>query len=313
MELTDYHGVPVAFVNVDEALAPDADWGRLRGLADVVRVERPPVSRWPALRDRGFRLKPQYVTWLTETCGSEEAYFSRLAPAERQKIRSARRRLAGEGLALSVRELDARLMEEFLVLYGQSVTRMRHGVAVAHEEKDAVLADRCRYAAVCVHDGAALVACCLMRLEHPESTARVRFSAVDQPHRESSMARVLYMEAARVARESGLAMFSLGKDRNLYGHIAKPGLLRFKCQLGLSPYPSHLVDPAIGYDQADLVLGLDSLAVPAMLLSYPADVPAGRLRLEVYSHDDMVDLRPFSAKFPGTRLHVLRAAVTSRA
>ena len=153
--------------------------------------------------------------------------MARRSSAERQKIRGARARTAGEGIQISVRELDERLFEEFLVLYADTVNRMRHGVNVALEERDTILADRSSYIALCASSGARLVGCCLARREPALDTVRVRFSAADHPHRETSLARVLYMEAGRVTRELEHRTLSLGKDRNLYGHIAKPGLLRF--------------------------------------------------------------------------------------
>lgn len=309
MELIDYHGVPIAMLSVEEALSSDWDWAA--GRVDVVRVEDPEARDWPALRARGLLPKPQQVTWVADACETEEAYMAGLTSAERQKIRGARVRTALDCIDISVRELDERLFEEFLVVYSEAVRRMRHGINVAVGERDTILAERASYVVLCARDGARLIGCCLARREHVLDTLRVRFSAVDHPHRESSLARVLYMEAGRVTRELGHRTLSLGKDRNLYGHVAKPGLLRFKRQLGFVPRPSHLVDPSVGYDQADVVLRLSELEDPSMFLSYVDDVPSDRLQLEVFTGLESVELRPFAGKFAaGARTHRIGAAKT---
>lgn len=296
----------MTMAELSEQEAVDGTWRAAAGVAEVARVERPDPGRWPELRAQGFLPKPQQITWLADVGDSEEAYLAALTPGERQKIRVARRALADEGHKVEVRDLDADLFDAFLPVYQASLARMRHGVAVAAAEREDVLADRDRYFAVCVADGPALIGCALTRREPELDTVRVRFSAVDLPHREASLSRVLYLEAARVARSYGHRIFSLGKDRNLYGHISQPGLLRFKRQLGFRPSPSHHIDPTTGWDQADLVLRTgDQLADPTMLLSYAADTPDAHLRLEVFAgRPDELDLRPFAAKFPdGMRLH----------
>jgi hypothetical protein len=302
----DYHGVAMLVLGTEEAL--DDSWRARSELAEVVRIERPPVECWPELRARGFLPKPQWIMWLADVGEDEETFISRLSSSERRKIRLARRKLGDEGLRLDVRPVDAALFDEFLVLYEDSLTRMRHGMSVAGEEREAILADSDRYVAICVTDGNSLVGCCLAQRLPDDDLVRVRFSAADLPHRESGLARVLYLEAARVTRSFGHRTFSLGKDPNLYGHIAETGLLRFKLGLGFEPRPSHHVDPAIGYDQADLVVSNGALADPAMLLGYVDDVPDGRLRLEVFSGTDGIDLRPFATKFAhGLRVHRLPA------
>jgi hypothetical protein len=310
MKSITYFGVPMVIVEEDEAI--DGRWRADPGPAEVVRVERPRRESWPLLRRSGFLPKPQQISWVADVGEDEESFTAALSSRERQKIRSARRRLAAERLILSVRGLDQALFDSFLPLYEASLARMRHGVSVAASERDEILGDRDRYFAVCATDGPDLVGCALARREADLDTVRVRFSAVDLPHREASLSRVLYLEAARVTRDFGHRTFSLGKDRNLYGHISQPGLLRFKRQLGFTPRPSHHIDAATGYDQADLVLRTRALADPTMLLSYAGDVPDDRLRLEVFSAANHTDLRPYSAKFPnGMRVHQLAAGAVA--
>lgn len=305
MELTEYHGVPMALTDVAEAVR--TDWTAHRGQVDVVRVERPPEHAWPALRASSFVPKPKQVTWVMNAGDSEEAYLAGLTSRERQKIRGARRKVLEAGLRVDVRDVDERLFSEFLRLYERSLADMWHGVSVAAEERDTILADRDAYFAVCATDGARLVGCCLVRRDAEGDMVRVRFSAVAPEQREDSLARVLYLEAAHVTRTLGHRQFSLGTDRNLYGHIAKPGLFRFKSRLGFVPHPSHHVDPAVGEDQADLVLGLTQLTDPALILGYADASPGDRFQLHLFSADPDAELGPYQTRFlHGARAHVVR-------
>lgn len=302
MELTDFHGAAVALADADEALS--ADLGALAAEADIVRVERPPQGRWDDLRARGFVLKPQWVSWLGPLAASEEEYLAAMSKRERQSLRMAIRQAAEAGLALSVRPLDEPLLDEFLGLYVPAISAMRHGVLIAVDERPQIMAQRDAYIASCAHQGDRLVGCSLVRREPERDTARLRFSAVAAEFRDTSLARVLYLNAAAAAREAGLSYFGLGKDRNLYGHIAQPGLIAFKLALGQTPHPSHLLDPSVGYDQADLVLRLGALADPSMMLGYPAgEHPSDTLRLEVFSTTGDADIRAIARRFPGARQH----------
>jgi ribosomal protein S18 acetylase RimI-like enzyme len=302
MELTDFHGVVVALADADESL--DANLATLARGADIVRVERPAAGCWDDLRARGFVLKPQYVSWQARLAGSEEEYLAAMAKRERQSLRRAARQAAQAGLDLSVRGLDGPLLEEFLSLYVPAISAMRHGVLIAVEERAEIWAQRDAYLVVCAHQGGQLVGCSLVRREPERDTARLRFSAVAAEFRETSLARVLYLNAANAARAAGLSCFGLGKDRNLYGHIAQPGLIAFKLALGQTPHPSQQLDPAVGYDQADLILRLGALADPSMMLGYPDGQPGGGpLRLEVFSATGEADIRAFRRRFPGARQH----------
>lgn len=302
MELTDFHGAVVAFADADEALS--ADLTALGRDADIVRVKCPPRDCWDDLRARGFVVKPQYVSWLARLADSEEEYLAMMPKRERQSLRVAVRQAAEAGLALSVRDLDESLFDEFLGLYVPAISAMPNGVLIAVAERDEILAQRHAYLVVCAHEGRRLVGCSLVRREPDKDTARLRFSAVAAEYRDTSLARVLYLNAASAAREAGLSCFGLGKDRNLYGHIAQPGLIAFKVALGQTPHPSHLVDPEVGQDQADLVLRLGVLADPSMMLGYPeGECPPGTLRLEVFSATGDADIRAFHRKFPDARQH----------
>lgn len=304
MEVTEYHGVPMALVTADEGVA--GEWHLAADEVEVVRVERPPLELWPELRRSGFVVKPQFLSWIADVRASEEEYLAGLPKRERQKIRGGRRHLAADGVAVETCPLDERLYDEFLVLYEDQIASMRHGVAVARDERDDVVAAAGTYSAICARRGSALVGCCVAQRDEERDTLRVRFSAVAADYRQDNLARVLYMQAAELARSLGHRWFSLGKDRNLYGHLAQPGLFRFKSHLGLAPRPSHLLDPSIGHDQADLVLRLGELTDPVLALGYVDDRPGDQLRLHAYTYDPEPRLDPYEAGFlRGMTVHVL--------
>lgn len=304
MEVTEYHGVPMLLVTPEEAVA--GDWRAVADQAEVVRVERAPLELWPELRRSGFVVKPQFLSWIADVRASEEEYLTGLPKRERQKIRGGRRHLAADGVAVETCPLDERLYDEFLLLYEDQIASMRHGVAVARDERDDVVAAAGTYSAIVARRGPEFVGCCIAQRDEGRDTLRVRFSAVAAGYRQDNLARVLYMQAAELARSLGHRWFSLGKDRNLYGHLAQPGLFRFKAHLGLVPRPSHLVDPAIGYDQADLVLRLGELSDPVLALGYVDDWPSDRLRLHAYTYDPEPRLDPYDAGFlRGVTEHVL--------
>jgi hypothetical protein len=310
MELTEDHGMRFALADTGEALR--TDWSSYRDRVDVVRVENPPTDLWPELRAAGFVPKPMWVMWVADPLGSEDEFLAGLATQERSNIRRAQRKLDAHGLKVSVRDIDPALYDVFLRLYEERIAEMRHGWAVATEQREMILSDAGNHFAVCVHQDAELVGCCVARLDKDMDMVRIRFSAVDIPGREASLARVFFMAVIQVARQSGQRSVSLGSDPNLYGHIAKPGLLGFKSRLGFSAHPSHLLDPLIGNDQADLVLGLSRLADPAIVLGYADEVPTDRLRLEAFSEVENIDLREYRARFlHGERTHVLPRSATS--
>ncbi|WP_248965113.1 GNAT family N-acetyltransferase [Sphaerisporangium perillae] len=312
MELTEFRGLRIGLLDAAEALG--GGWEPHRDRLDVVRVPDPPVERWPELRRAGFLPKPFLVTWIAGTGACEEEFLTRLGPKERQNIRTARRRAAEEGLVVRTEPVDRRLLDRFLPLYASRVAEMRHGWAVAAEQKAALTQAADEHFAVSVYDGDELAGCCLGWQKPRLGLVHIRFSAVDPRRRESSLARVLYLAAAQVARERGFTAITLGMDPNVYGHIAKPGLFGFKWRLGFAGVPSQLVDPDTGTDHADLLLGLDRLCDPSFFLAYAGPRPGRELRLEVFSSTGKTDLRPFEAPFTrGRTLHLMSSRSASGA
>ncbi|WP_043726668.1 GNAT family N-acetyltransferase [Kutzneria sp. 744] len=297
-------GLPVAVVDVAEAL--NGDWRAHRHSVDVVRVQDPPPLLWDSLAAAGFRPKPQVVTWRAATASDEEQFLSGLARKDKQNIRIARRRARADGLTITVRPVDAGLMDAFLPLYEAQVARMVHGWSVATEHRDRVLAEADDYFAVCAWDGDILVGASINQQSRERDEVRARFSAVVADQRQASLTRVLYLEVVREARERGFAMVSLGSDPNLYGHLVKPGLFSFKSRLGFVPVPSHLVDPDSGSDQADRVVGFDAITDPSFVLSYAQGVRGPSLALDLYTTKPGIDLRPYTVDhLADVRVHQL--------
>jgi GNAT superfamily N-acetyltransferase len=273
VELGDDFGLPVALADVDEALALRPD-DAPPGVA-LVRVLAPPAEHWAALARAGFVRKPAWLTWLAPAGSSEEEFLAGLATKARQDMRRAARRAAQGGLVLRVhRPVPARGLDEFLEIYQRRIAQMSHGVGFAGQLRDSILASA-RDVAVFAYDDGVLVGGCLC-LEAPEEGAlRLRFSAVEPGWRAESLARVIYLEAFRWARERGYRWVTLGNDPNLYGHVAKAGLYFFKARLGFNPVPAGAFGAgAFAGDQADLLVSLAALADPVLMLEY-ADRPAG--------------------------------------
>lgn len=290
-------GLPVAVVDVDEALS--GDWQQHRHAVDVVRVQDPPPLLWGALAAAGFLPKPQVVTWRAATASCEDEFLSGLARKDKQNIRIARRRAKADNLAITVGPVDAALLERFLPIYEAQVARMVHGWSVATEHRERILADADSYFAVCAWEGDILVGASINQQSKERDEVRARFSAVVADQRQASLTRVIYLEVVRVARELGFLMVSLGSDPNLYGHLVKPGLFSFKSRLGFVPVPSHLVDPESGSDQADRVVGFSAITDPSFVLSYAEGVSGqpirgSRLTLDLYATKPELDLRPYT-------------------
>jgi len=304
MELTEFRGLRIGLVDPGEAVA--TDWTPYRAQVDVVRVENPLAERWRDLASAGFLPKPFLVTWVAPVKDDDEDFLAGLARKERQTIRTARQRVAQENLRLTVEPVDDRLLDAFLPLYAQRVAEMRHGWAVAVEQRRMILDEADRHFAVCAYDGNALMGCSLGWHRPHLDIVQLRFSAVDASWRDAGLARVLYLAAADETRRRGIATISLGMDPNLYGHIAKPGLFRFKSRLGFVPMPSHLVDPATGVDHADLLLNLDRLDDPSFVLAYAGTTASPELRMEIFSRNREVDVCPLRATFiTGYRSHLV--------
>jgi GNAT superfamily N-acetyltransferase len=297
MELQDIAGVSVLFADLEEAL--DTDWRAYRDRADLVRVTEPPTDSRRQLTAAGFHIKPDRVTWMAPTGRNQDEFLSRLTKRARQNIRTARHHAAADGLALQAEPLSTQLLDAFLPLYLDRVAEMRHGLPAAARQRDIILAEGERWVAVCAYDGSRqMVGACLCYECHKEDVLRIRYSAVDPRRRESSLARVLYAEAASLARDRGFGRISLGNDPNLYGHIAERGLFEFKVRMGFEAVPSRSVDPVDGEDVADLVLRLSGLSDPAFLLSYAPQEADRRFNAEVFTaEDDDVDLRSLQVPF----------------
>lgn len=134
---------------------------------------------------------------------------------------------------------------------------------------------------------------------------RIRFSAVTPEWRSASLARTLYFSAMRTAREKGYKWVSLGDEPNLYGHVAKAGLFRFKAAMGFECVPSRDNHDPRGRDVADLVLNLDNLCDPCLVLAYSPDGVDGELSAHLFSATEQ-DPRHYAAPFlAGVRAHPL--------
>ncbi|MEV7280842.1 GNAT family N-acetyltransferase [Streptomyces sp. NPDC093111] len=305
-------GLPMALVDVDQAL--NGRWRAYEHEVDLVRVQDPPVESWPRLREAGFLPKPQVVMWRAEARESEEEYLAALSGKDRYDIRSAFRKAAAAGLQVTTEPLTVPLLTEFLELYERQVSHMRHGWAVAVQQRGNILAEAETYRVVAVRSGGDLVGACLNQDLPANDEMRARFSAVTAGQRGDSLSRVLYAETLREARLRGRRWVTLGRDINLYGHVGNAGLFGFKSRLGFRAVPGQLVEPGSGSHQADRVVRFAELSDPTLLLSYgpvagEAAAVAAPLWLNLFTSSEDMDVRPFrGVGLAGTTVHTVHPA-----
>lgn len=304
MDIETTHGLNTAEVSVAEAL--DVDWPAFRDKVDVVRVVDPEPASWGMLRRAGFTIVPACVTWTAPVGETEAVFVARLSTNERRNIRKGASFLTGRGIRLTVTNpLDAESFDAFLDLYVRQVEAMRHGVPFALRQREDILGQREDYFTVQALRGDTLLGCCVCLTPRGASTVLVRFTATSPEGRESRVVRAMYLRVFQVARELGRTDVSLGTDPVLYGHIAKPGLFRFKSRLGFTPVPARIFGSFDEPDEACRVLGLDALSDPSLLLSYhlpandgPFSITAETpLRLDVLTRDPGTETAVYRAPF----------------
>ena len=296
MDIRDHYGLALAVVEPEELA--DRPWAGPGQDIDVVRVVDPPAPVWQELADQGFLRKPAAVAWVAELGSGEDEFLSRLRRFARQDIRRAQRRAAA-GLAEVVEEpVSPGTLDRFLALYTDRVAQMDFGVPFALGHRQAILNGPDKFFGVFAYEGEELAGGCLVRECPDDDAAVLRFSAVTAEWRRAGLPRALYCSALRVARGKGYRWATLGNEPNLIGHLTKPGLFRFKTDLGFRTMPSQdFADPS-GHDEADLVLRLDRLHDPTFLLAYadPLDAAERRLAGHLFCEAPL-DSAPYAAPF----------------
>ncbi|MFD8236340.1 GNAT family N-acetyltransferase [Streptomyces sp. NPDC059696] len=296
------NGLHIAWV--DAADARDGAW---RGLLphhdlDIVRVDEPAPEDRAALAEAGFIVKPALVNWVADLTGSDEEFTARLPASERRNLRLGRRCLNDAGLSLSIRDgLDEERLDAFLTVYDAQVERMRNGVNYARRHRDRLLAQHHEQMTAFAYDGERMVAGCILWLRPSQGLLQLRFAAATAPARRARVLHGIYAAVFRTARELGLPTMSLGNDTSAFGHIAQPGLFRFKCRLGFAPVPAGQIDEKMGGDEADLFVDLRRFSDPSLVLGYEAprftaQQGRGSLRLTVLSREENVDLAPYRTR-----------------
>ncbi|GLZ16074.1 hypothetical protein Acsp04_63090 [Actinomadura sp. NBRC 104425] len=273
MEMRHDAGIDVMLLSAEEALRLDRR--AIPPRTDVVRVAAPPRETWGALAERGFVRKPAWLVWYSDVGAGEEEWLARLSKGVRYDIRRCRRQ-AHDELRIELQQpIRPETLDRFLEVYESMVARMRHGVPFATSLRDAILADE-RHWLLYAHSTDGFAGGLVCREDEETGTVLFRFAAIRPRWRERSLQKVLYVEATSVARAKGFRRVSAGNDPNLYGHIAKPGLMTSKARLGFTPYPA---DPPTGpgswRDEADLVIALDRLGDLALILGYPDGLSGG--------------------------------------
>jgi hypothetical protein len=306
MEIETVFGLDTAVVTVDEALR--TDWVAHRDKIDVVRVVNPEPASWQALRRAGFAIMPPYVTWTAPMSESEAAFIAGLSVKERRNFELGLRFVAEHKIRLAViAPIDIESFDAFLDLYNRQIDSMRHGVPFAHQQRADILAKPDDYFLVQALQGETLVGCCVCMKRSDAATVIIRFATSTPESRKGCIVRAMYLKAFEKARDLGCRDLSLGTDPALYGHIAKPGLFRFKSRLGFIPIPARIYGTYDDPDEAGRVLSLDTLSEPSLLLSYhlPADgtieaiTDGTPLRLDVLTRSPDTEIDLYRAAFLG--------------
>ncbi|MEU4378481.1 GNAT family N-acetyltransferase [Micromonospora echinofusca] len=292
VSITESYGARIGWIRPDDAVGlrrqdvPD-DVNLVR-----VRLDRRDDEQWEQLRRAGFVVKPGYVHWVSEVGESEQSYAARLAGKARRGVAYARRRVDDDGVTISCEPLTPDSFDGFHSLYALQIAGMRWGWNFAAVKREEVLDDIDRYIIVSGRRGEELLGACIVRLEPENSFARARFTAYAPEQRSQGLSRVLLWSALNEARARGFARFSLGVDPNLYGHIAEPGLIRFKARLGFVPVPSHHLEPELGGYHAEAVVGADFFADPCVALEYRDSTSA--YGVAVITHRRDIDLAEYT-------------------
>ncbi|MFF5145022.1 GNAT family N-acetyltransferase [Streptomyces sp. NPDC013157] len=297
MEIVDEHGLSVALIT--PADLDTRPWRNSGPHIDVVRLPEPPAECWDELTAAGFVRKPELLCWKAELGADEAEFLSRLENKSRQDVRRARMR-AESALRFTVQDTMApEILDPFLALYLERVQEMAFGVPIAVRQRNRLLGGAEKYFAVYAHEGDELVGGCVVRECPDEDAVRIRFSAVTEQWRRSSLARTLYFAAMRTAREKGYRWVTLGDEPNLYGHLTKAGLFSFKVSMGFRCVPSQDFHDPEGRDLADLVLNLTNLSGPCLILGYATDSAENRmLHAELFTDEPAgTDPRKYTAPF----------------
>ncbi|MFI5859998.1 GNAT family N-acetyltransferase [Streptomyces sp. NPDC051546] len=310
MDIVDHHGLSVAHVSPEEVAG--RPWYGAGRHIDVVRATAPAAGAYGELAAAGFIRKPAFLSWTAELGPDEDAFLSLLETKARQDIRRSRAR-ADRVLTLEVHDpVGPDVLDRFLALYRQRVDAMAYGIPIASRQRERLLDGREKYFAVlALRDGELAGGC--IAWECPEEDAvRIRFSAVTEEWRRDSLARTLYFAAMRTARDKGYRWATLGDEPNLYGHLTKAGLFRFKVRMGFRCVPSQDFHDPDGLDEADLVLNLDRLCDPCLILGYASDAPGERsLRARLVTGAP-IDLRAYAAPFLAGVEHTPPAGTPAR-
>ncbi|MFI1185747.1 GNAT family N-acetyltransferase [Streptomyces californicus] len=272
MEIREEFGLRIALLNAEEALGGADRLAAPPGVT-LLRVPDPPAGAWPQLAARGFVRKPAWISWLSDVAGSEAEWLTRLPSAHAIAIRRARKQVGADVRIGWEHPVSEQLLDEFLELYEDMISRMSHGVPFAVSQREDILENKNNFL-VYARSVEGLEGACVCRADRDDDTVVMRFPAYSPHGRRHSLSRVLYMEVMNLARAWGYARMSLGKDPNLYGHISKTGLFEFKARrLGFTPYAT---EPPFGLvpwrDEADLIVSWDGLSNPALLLGYADEV-----------------------------------------
>lgn len=287
MKIIDENGLRVALVSAQEASS-----GTIPEAIDIVRLANWQSIEPSDLKDMGFIVKPDWITWLSPMPASREAFLQSLARKSRHNVVKALRDMEG---ALEVDVIygpKSHDIFDFEKLYTQALQKMENPVDALKNNRDKIIASPENYFMVKASLGEQIHGACLLHWCPNNETVRLRYAAVSAEWRNKSLSRALYEKAMEVGRRLGARWMTLGNDPNLYGHIVQFGLLRFKSSLGFAPVPAYDFYNDWAACIAERYLRLQNTSDPAGVIEYVDGRPSGQLGLVILSKSDQEESYP---------------------
>lgn len=288
------------------ALGQDAVAELDRPGTHVIEVEREGADAG-LLEAHGFVLRPTEVLWITRPRSDDMVYLHESQSSEqRRKCRRALASFERSNLRkVHHGELDAAVATQWIELYHSTISGMTYGDVGVTDSAELVGRG---YELLAVHDEHdQMVAGSIVAADEMRDFFVGIMRGIAPAARRHDLPRVMDLWLVDEARRRGLSWASLGSDPNIYGHVAKAGLARYKRSLGFHPVATDTFLDGWSRDVWTAFLRTDGLVPPVMTFAYTGardEAEMGELRpVVLVSHGEQPDvggLGPVEQRTVGT-------------